>query len=63
MDIGKFDRVRRKNDLLAEGVAGVFGLAGEEAVILGLSFHPQKVTPSQTMDWLAERGTDPYSLS
>lgn len=57
--LGKFDLLRRKDDLLAEGVAALFGLAGGEAELLGLGFHSRRFTPSQAVHWLAERGFTP----
>ncbi len=51
----RFDRLLRKDDFLAEGVAAVFGLAGEEAELLSLSFQAEKFTPAQVASWLAER--------
>jgi hypothetical protein len=55
----RFDRLLRKDDFLDEGVAAVFGLAGEQAELLSLSFHPKKFTPAQIADWLAERRFPP----
>jgi hypothetical protein len=52
---GLFDRLLRKDDLLDEGVSAVFGLAGAQAELLSLSFHPAKFTPSQVAAWLSER--------
>src|SRR5271166_6342451 len=59
---GGFDRLRRKDDLLDEGVAAVFGLAGEEAELLGLCFHAVRFTPAEAAKWLAERGFVPLLL-
>jgi hypothetical protein len=39
MSARRFDRLLRKDDFLDEGVAAVFGLAGEQAELLALSFH------------------------
>ena len=54
-----FDRLLRKDDLLDEGVAAVFGLAGEQAELISLSFHAKKFTPGQIAAWLAERRFTP----
>jgi hypothetical protein len=59
---GGFDRLRRRDDLLDEGVAAVFGLAGGEAELLGLCFHPEKFTPAEAATWLAGRGFKPLLL-
>lgn len=53
---GKFDLLRRKSDLLDEGVAAIFGLADADAELLGLCFHADKFTPAQAVQWLVERG-------
>jgi hypothetical protein len=55
----RFDHLLRKDDFLDEGVAAVFGLAGAEAELLGLSFHAGKFTPAQVKAWLAERRFKP----
>ncbi len=54
--------MRRKDDLLDEGVAAVFGLAGGEAELLGLCFHAEKFTPAEAATWLAGRGFVPLLL-
>ena len=59
---GGFDLLRRKDDLLDEGVAAVFGLAGGEAELLGLCFHAEKFTPAEAATWLAGRGFVPLLL-
>jgi hypothetical protein len=59
---GGFDLVRRQDDLLDEGVAAVFGLAGGEAELLGLCFHAETFTPAAAATWLAERGFTPLLL-
>ena len=56
---GKFDLLRRKDDLLDEGVAAVFGLAGAEAQLLALCFQVRKFTRAEVAKWLAERGFVP----
>ena len=53
---GKFDLLRRKDDLLDEGVAAVFGLASAKAELLALCFQVRKFTPAEAVKWLAERG-------
>jgi hypothetical protein len=55
VNASRFDRLLRKDDFLDEGVAAVFGLAGEEAELLSLSFQAEKFTPAQIAAWLAER--------
>ena len=55
----RFDRLLRKDDFLDEGVAALFGLAGQEAELLSLSFHAGKFTPTQVAVWLAERRFTP----
>ncbi len=56
---GRFDRLLRKDDLLDEGVAALFGLAGAEAELLGLCFHAGRFTPAQVAAWLVERKFTP----
>jgi hypothetical protein len=56
---GKFGLIRRKDDLLAEGVAAVFGIAGGEAQLLALCFHGKRFTPAHAASWLIERGFTP----
>ena len=55
----RFDLFRRKDDLLAEGVAAVFGITGRDAVLLALGFHGEKFTPDDAANWLVERGFKP----
>lgn len=55
----KFNLLRRKHDLLDEGVSAVFGLGSGEAELLALSFHARKFTPVGAATWLAERGFKP----
>lgn len=57
--LGDFNRLRRKGDLLDEGVAAVFGLADMDAKLLGLCFHAERFAPSQAVHWLAGRGFAP----
>jgi hypothetical protein len=59
VNAGRFDRLLRKDDLLDEGVAAVFGLAGAEAELLGLCFHAGKFTQAQVAAWLVERRFTP----
>lgn len=59
VDIRKFGLLRRRDDLLAEGVAAVFRLASGEAELVGLFFHAGKFTPAESATWLAERGFKP----
>jgi len=60
--LGKFDLLRRKGDLLDEGVAAVFGLANGAAELLGLCFHAEKFTPAEVAKWLTERGFAPLII-
>jgi hypothetical protein len=55
----RFGLFRRKDDLLAEGVAAVFGITGGEAVLLALAFHGKRFTPAEAANWLVERGFTP----
>jgi hypothetical protein len=55
VNASRFDRLLRKDDFLDDGVAAVFGLAGEQAELLSLSFQAEKFTPAQIAAWLAER--------
>jgi hypothetical protein len=50
-----FNRLLRKDDLLDDGVAAVFGLAGGTVELLGLCFHPRRFTSDKTKEWLTER--------
>src|SRR4051794_7663584 len=54
--------LRRKDDLLDDGVAAVFGLAGGQAELLGLCFDAGQFTPAQAASWLAGRGFAPLLL-
>jgi len=54
-----FDRLLRKDDLLDEGVAAVFGHGDAEAELLALCFHARKFTSAQAAQWLAGRGIAP----
>ena len=56
---GRFDLFRRKDDLLAEGVAAVFGITGGVAELLALCFHGERFTPADAANWLVERGFTP----
>ena len=56
---GGFGLLRRRKDLLDEGVAAVFGLVGEEAHLLGLCFDAEQFSPAGAAKWLAERGLKP----
>ena len=59
---GGFDRLRRQDDFLDEGIAAVFGLAGGEAELLGLCFHAERFGPAEVAEWLAKRGFVPLLL-
>lgn len=59
MDPSSFGPLRRWDDLLADGVAAVFGLASGEAELLALSFHAGKFASTDAATWLAERGFTP----
>jgi hypothetical protein len=39
MNATRFDRLLREDDFLGEGVAAVFGLAGEQAQLLSFAFQ------------------------
>jgi hypothetical protein len=54
-----FIAFRRKNDLLAEGVAAIFGLAQGEAELLALCFRGERFTPTEAANWLVERRIKP----
>jgi hypothetical protein len=54
--------VRRKDDLLDDGVAAVFGLAGGQADLVSLSFDAGRFTPAEAALWLARRGFAPLLL-
>jgi hypothetical protein len=56
---GRFDLLRRKDDLLDDGVAALFGITGGEAELLGLCFHAGTFTPPEAKTWLAQRGLKP----
>jgi hypothetical protein len=58
---GRFERLLRKDDLLDEGVAAIFGLAGGEAELVGISFSADKFAPSLIAAWLAERRFTPLA--
>jgi hypothetical protein len=51
--------LRRCDDLLDEGVAAVFGLAGTEAELVALCFQGGKFTPAESVRWLADRAFKP----
>ena len=55
----RFGLFRRKDDLLAEGVAAVFGLAEGEAELLALCVHTERFTPTEAAKWIAGRGFKP----
>ncbi len=55
----RFGLFRRKDDLLAEGVAAVFGLAEGVAELLALGFHAERFTPTEAANWLVERAIAP----
>jgi hypothetical protein len=59
VECGRFDRFRRKDDLLAEGVAAVFGITGGVDELLALCFHGERFTPADAASWLVERGFAP----
>jgi hypothetical protein len=56
------DLLRRKDDLIDDGVAAIFGLAGGEAELLGLCFDAGQFTPAQAARWLVRRGFAPLLL-
>lgn len=59
VESGGFGLFRRKDDLLAEGVAAVFGITGGVAELLALCFHGERFTPADAASWLVERGFAP----
>lgn len=59
VDLRGFGQLRRWDDLLAEGVAAVFGMTGGEAELVCLCFHAEKFTPPESATWLAGRGFKP----
>jgi len=50
-----FDALYLKDDLIAEGVAAVFGIKGIEAELLALFFQAGQFTPVQAQRWLRDR--------
>jgi hypothetical protein len=56
------DLLRRKDDLLDDGVAAIFAVAGGEAQLLGLCFDAGQFTSAQAARWLAARGLAPLLL-
>lgn len=56
VDRGRFELLRRKLDLLDEGVAAVFHLASGEAGLLAFSSHAGTFTSARARTWLADRG-------
>jgi hypothetical protein len=59
VESGRFDLFRRKDDLLAEGVAAVFGITGGVAELLALCFRGERFTPADAASWLVEAGFAP----
>ena len=59
VDGRRFGLYRRKDDLLADGVAAVFGLAEGETELLALGFHGERFTSTEAAIWLVERGFTP----
>ncbi len=59
---GGSELLGRKDDLLDDGVAALFGLAGGEAELLGLCFDAGRFTADQAANWLAERRFAPVML-
>jgi hypothetical protein len=50
-----FDNIQRKEDLLEEGVAAVFGVRGSSAELLALSFKAGRFSPGEAEQWLLDR--------
>jgi len=55
----RFAMFRRKDDLLAEGVAAVFGVTDGEAELLGLCFSGERFTHKEAANWLVEQRLTP----
>jgi hypothetical protein len=51
----RFPMFRRKDDLLAEGVAAIFGVTNRTAELLGFCFNGERFTHAEAANWLAER--------
>jgi hypothetical protein len=51
--------LRRKDDLLDDGVAAIFRLASGEADLVCLCFDAGQFTPAKAAGWLAGRGFMP----
>ncbi len=51
----QFDSLDLKDDLIAEGVAAVFGIKGTEAELLALFFQAGQFTPVEAQRWLRDR--------
>ena len=58
-NLDEFDLLRRKDDLLDEGVAAVFGVVGAEVELLALCFHVRRFSTAEAAQWLARRGLAP----
>jgi hypothetical protein len=54
--------LRRKDDLLDDGVAAIFVVADGEADLVGLCFDAERFTPAQAAGWFAGRGLAPLLL-
>lgn len=57
-----FDCLRRKDDLLDDGVHSVFGIRGEEAILHALIFQAGKFSAAAAHAWLGDRGWQPVQF-
>jgi hypothetical protein len=57
-EVGKPDQLRRKDDLLDEGVSAVFGIRLGEAGLHALRFDAGRFTAEQARTWLRDRGLE-----
>jgi hypothetical protein len=55
----RFDFLRRKSNLFAEGVDTVFGVKSGEADLQAFYFESARFTAAQARQWLAEHGFTP----
>jgi hypothetical protein len=58
-EAGGYDVLRRKDDLLDEGVSAVFGIRLGEADLQALCFDTGRFTARQAREWLLNSGLEP----